>query len=549
MWQDSRIAFRGFLKDRAFTIMALAAIALGVGAATAVFSVVDRSLFRPLPYYQGDRIVSVGIVAPVLKSGEVMFAGPYRDWRASQPALDLTSWTGAGACDLGGESPQRLNCARAEATFLPTLGVRPYSGRNFAAEEDRPGAEPVALLSYGLWQSSFGGDRMVLGRMIVLDGAPTRIIGVLPSSFETPDLSPAELLIPQRLPQGPRTENYMVRVLGRLRSGATLQSAAAALAPLFERFQDGFAASRLNGFEKTMQLHLATIRDQQLREYRLALWMLLGAVAAFLLLACANVANLLLARSSGRRREFQIRAALGASRGRLIRQMLTECGLLGMAGGAVGVGLAWCLLRVSISLAPEGTLRLRQASLDPRVLAFALVLSLGTALLFGLAPAVGQVRTRQRRGWLHQSLITAQLSFSLILLTGAGLFLMSLWRLQNAPLGFEQERIVTASFTLPQYRYADEVRQANFFSQLEARLNEIPGAIAAAITDSLPPGGETRTRPYVGLVNPGGSATDPGMDGTVRWRYVTPGYFEVLGIPILRGRSFSTKIAERAKSM
>jgi putative ABC transport system permease protein len=542
MGNDLRIAFRGFRKDRGFTITALAAIALAVGAATAVFSVADRSLFRALPYDQGDRLVSAGIVAPVFKGNEVMFAGPYREWRASQSILDLTSWSGVGACDLGGESPQRLNCVRAEATFLTTLGVRPFLGRNFDADEDRHGAEPVALLSYGLWQSNFGGDRGVLGRTIVLDGAATRIIGVLPSNFETPDLTPAELFIPQRLPQGPRTENYMVRMLGRLHSGVTVQSAAASLTPLFERFQDGFAASRLKGFEKTMRLHVATIRDQQLRDYRLALWMLVGAVIAFIFLACANVANLLLARSAGRQQEFAIRAALGASRARLIRQMLTECGLLGVAGGAAGVGLAWCLLRIAISLAPEGTLRLRQASLDPRVLAFALILSLGTALLFGLAPALSHVRATAgpHRKWLHPTLITAQLSFSLILLTGAGLFLMSLWRLQNAPLGFEQERIVTASFTLPQYRYADNIRQMNFFNQLEARLNDLPGATSVAITDSLPPGGETRTRPYVGLANPGGSATDPGMEGLVRWRYITPGYFAALGVPILRGRVFSS---------
>jgi predicted permease len=546
---DLRVAWRGFRKDRGFTFTALAAIGLAVGAATAVFSVVDRSLFRPLPYDRGDRLVSIGIVAPIFKGGEVMFAGPYREWRSQQSALDLTSWSGVAACDLGGESPQRLNCAKAEATFLPTLGVQPVVGRNFDTHDDRQGAEPVALLSYGLWRSNFGGAAGVVGKLIALDGAPTRIIGVLPPSFETPDLTPAELLVPQRLPQGPRTENYMVRVIGRLHSGATPPSAASALAPLFQRFQDGFGAARLKGFEKTMQLHLATLREQQIREYRPALWMLLGSVIAFVLLACANVANLLLARSSGRQQEFAIRAALGAARPRLIRQMLTECGALGLAGGAVGIGLAWCLLRVSIAMAPEGTLRLRQASLDARVLAFALMLSLGTALVFGLAPALDRLRAEAlsgirvagRRSILHQALITAQLSFSLILLTAAGLFLMSLWRLQNAPLGFEQERVVTASFTLPPYRYADDVRQTNFFRQLEAVLNQLPGASAVAITDTLPPGGETRTRPYVSLANPGGSATDPGMDGFVRWRYVTPGYFAALGIPILKGRGFSSE--------
>jgi putative ABC transport system permease protein len=545
--QDVRVALRGFATDQRFALTALTAIALAVGAATAVFSVVDRSLFRALPYHRGDRLVSLGIVAPVFKAGEIMFAGPYREWRSAQSVLDLTSWSGVSSCDLGGESPQRLSCARAEATFLPTLGVQPFLGRNFGADEDRQGAEAVALLSYGLWQGNFLGDRGVLGRLITLDGISTRVVGVLPPGFETPDLAPAELLIPQRLPQGPRTENYMVRVIGRLHPGATPQSAAASLVPLFHSFQDGFAATRLKGFEKTMELHLATLRDQQIREYRLALWMLLGSVMAFVLIACANVANLLLARSAGRRQEFAIRAALGATRGRLVRQRLTECGLLGLAGGAAGVGLAWCLLRVFISLAPDGTLRIQHAALDGRVLAFAIALSLGTAAAFGLAPSLARIRADvlggarvagRRRTWLHQALITAQLSVSMILLAGAGLFLVSLWRLQNAPLGFEEASIITASFTLPQYRYPDEVRQMDFFNQLEARLKELPGAAAVAISDSLPPGGETRTRPYVGLANPGGSATAPGMDGFVRWRYVTPGYFAALGIPIIRGRGF-----------
>ena len=308
--QDLIFAARGFSRDRRFTLSAFAAISLAVGAATAVFSVVDRSLFRPLPYSDGNRLVSVGIVLPQLGSGEIMWAGAYREWRVSQDALDLTSWSGVAECDLGGDTPQRLNCARAEATFLPTLGVRPLIGRGFSDEEDQRGAEPVALLSWGMWRTNFGADRSVLGKQIVLDGVSTRIIGVLPADFETPDLTPVDLLVPQRTPRGPNTRNYEVTVIGRLRPGQTATSAAAALAGPFERFRVDFGARVGSEFQRSMSLHVEPLRDQQIRHYRLALWMLLGGVSAFVLIACANVANLLLARSpsGGRSSRFARRS-------------------------------------------------------------------------------------------------------------------------------------------------------------------------------------------------------------------------------------------------
>jgi predicted permease len=548
-------AARGFTRDRRFTLSALAAISLAVGAATAVFSVVDRSLFRPLPYSQGDRLVSLGMIMPHLGPHEFMFNAAYQDWQVSQNVVDLTSWSGVAECDLGGDAPQRLSCARAEATFLAALGVQPFLGRNFSPDEDRQGAEPVALISYGMWNAKFAAERSALGKTMVVDGAPTRIIGVLPANFETPDLTPADLLVPQKLPQGPNTRNYMVTVLGRLRPGQTVASASAALTSPFEAFRADFGARVGGEFTNGMRLHIEPLRDQQIRQYRLALWVLLGAVSAFVLIACANVANLLLARSAGRRQEFAIRAALGGSRQRLFGQLLTESALLGLVGGAAGCSLAWGLLRAFIAIAPDGTLRLRDASLDSRVLAFALILSLGTAFVFGLAPSLDRLRvealggnriTGHRCRWLRQALITSQLAISLVLLAGAGLLLMSLWRLQHAPLGFSRERVVTASFTLPAYRYGQELRptgwslrQFTFFNELEARLKETPGAVATAITDSMPPGAAPRTVPYGALFNRLGKPTDREMSGSVRWRYVSAGYFEALGIPIRRGRSFS----------
>lgn len=539
--QDLIYAARGFARDRRFALSAFGAITLAAGAATAVFSVVDRSLFRPLPYGQGDHLVSVGMIMPHLGPGEFMFLSAYRDWRVSQSAVDLTSWNGVAACDMEGDTPRRLNCARAEATFLPTLGVRPLLGRGFSAAEDQRGAEPVALISYGMWRTNFGADRGVVGKTIILDGAPARIIGVLPADFETPDLSPADLLVPQKLPQGPNTRNVQLAAVGRLRPGQTAASAAARLALPFERFRVDFGARVGSNFTQAMRLHIEPLRDRQVRQYRLALWVLLGAVTAFVLIASANVANLLLARSAGRRREFAIRAALGGSRQRLVGQLLTESALLGLVGGAAGCGLAWGLLRAFTAIAPDGTLRMREATLDSRVLAFALILSLGTALVFGLAPSLdrlrvealgGQRATGKRRAGLRQALITTQFAVTLVLLAGAGLLLTSLWRLQNTPLGLNRERVVTASFTLPAYRYGQDLRptgwslrQFNFFNDLEARLKEAPGAVATAITDSMPPGAAARTAPYVALANPGGRVTDPGMSGSVKWRYVSVGYF------------------------
>jgi predicted permease len=544
---ELRVALRMFTRDRRFTLAALAAIALAVGGAAAIFSVADRSLFRALPYRDGDRLVSVGVIAPVLNQEPFALAGMYRDWRSQRtPFVEMSSWKGTVACDEGDDNQRRLSCAPVEASFLPVLGVEPLMGRDLTSADDQPGAPPVAIISYRLWQERFGANSGIIGSHITLDGVRNTIVGVLPAGFETPDLSATDILVPEREP-GPGRRNVMVRVIARLAAGQTATSAAGAVDGLFQQWWNSLPVDLRHALG-SVRLRVETLRDQQIRDYRSGLWMLMGAVAAFLLIACANVANLLLARSARRRQEFAVRAALGASRWRLARQVFSESAILGVAGGAAGCALAAILLRVAVALAPEGTIRLRQASLDARVLLFALVIAVVASLAFSLAAVVERLRgenltgsrTTARRTWLRQALVCAQLAISLTLLTGSGLLLMSLDKLHDAPLGFRTDGVVTASFIRPRARYSDGNRVLNFFNQLEARMKMLPGVVASAISDTIPPGNDNeRNRPYVGLANPGGSASDPNMGGEVRWRYVTPGYFAALGVPIKNGRDFT----------
>jgi len=547
LWQDLRYAARGFRRNPTFTLTAVLAIALGVGATTAVFSVVDRVLFRSLPYADAGRIVSVGMVAPI-EPNEFMLGTDYVEWRERQaPFASLTSWSGVGDCDLTDQNPVRLRCASVESNFLPTFGITPMLGRNFSREEDRPGAPLLALLSYGLWQSRFGGAADIVGRSISLDGRPATVAGVLPRDFELPNLAPADLLIPQALDEAQQrrpSPGSVLRAFARLKPGVTIEQAQAALQPLFEESLKWVPA----GFRNEVKLSVRSLHERQIHDARLASWTLLGAVLAVLLIACANVANLLLARGVGRTRELAIRAALGAGRTRLLRQQFTESALLGVLGGVVGCGLAAGLLRSFTVIAPEGIPRLREATLDTRVLLFSLAISIAAGVVFGLASALRRPRADALTGartagfapnLLRPALVALQVAVSVVLLAGAGLLLRSLVNLQNAPTGMDSGGAVTARIVLNQHRYAEPVQQLQFFEQLESRLQALPGITALAITDSLPPAGQARFFLFASIEVAGRPRFAEGTGGTVTWRSVTPGYFSALGIPIVRGRGFT----------
>ncbi len=539
--QDVRYGFRGLIRNPAFSLTAILAAALGIGAATAVFSAVDRILFRALPYPHEERLVSVGMMAP-LDSSEFLLAEPYFELRrsggsAGSPFEEVTAFqAGAIDVDLTENNPVRLRALRVEANFLPLFGMTPAAGRVFTRDEDRPGAPAAALISYGLWRARFGGDPGAVGLTLPLDGVPYRIVGVLPRDFEMPTLTSADLLLPLGLNEATERSGRALRVFARLKPGFTAERAAEALRPAFHEM----LATVPVQFRKEVSLRVRPVRDRQVGDARAASLALLGAVFAVLLIACANIASLLLARAVARERELAIRAALGASRLRLARQALTESLLLSAMGGALGCAFAWALLRIFIAIAPAALPRLNDAAVDLRALGFAVAAALGSGLLFGLAPALrGGPKAAVSRVPLRPALVAIEIAFSMILLTGAGLLLRSLWRLEAAPLGMDTEHVVTARFVLGRQRYATPARQLAFFDELERRLSSAPGVEAAAIADSLPPSGGMRGRPLASIEIDGRPRRPEGTGGMVGWRFVTPGYFDALHIPIVRGRTFT----------
>jgi putative ABC transport system permease protein len=546
--QDLRYTARQLRKSPGFTAVAVITLALGIGATSAMFSLLDGALFRSLRYPHAEELVSVGVIAPII-DGEFLFAGNYLSWRRQQaPFSGFTSSTGVNDCDLTDDRPMRVTCAAVESTFLPTFGIRPVLGRNFTAEEDRPNTPKVALLSYGLWQSRFAGDAGIVGRTVPLDGTAARIVGVLPSGFELPTLANVGLVVPQALDESIVQRNELgpvVRVYGRMKPGLTIESTAAQLQPLFR----GFVESAPPPFRKTLRLQVRSIRDLQIHDSRLVAWLLLTSALAVLLIACANVANLVFAHSTGRWHEFAVRSALGAGRARLFQLRLMESVLLALLGGAAGCVLAYVIVHGLVALAPAGIPRMLEATLDGRVLLVAVFLSIGAGLVFGTVSALEKPAMQTlvattvagiRRNKLRQVLIFAQVWMTVVLLASALLFLRSLRNLQIEPLGMNTQHVVTAELTLGRQRYSQVAQQLGFFEELERRLKQLPGLASVALSDSLPPNTPARTMPFIALHADGRHDLTPGqgIGGVVGWRSVTPDYFSVLGIPLLRGRAF-----------
>ncbi len=546
--QDTHYAVRQLRKSPGFAALTIFTVAIGIGAATAMFSLVDRILFRSLPYPHDEELVSIGVVAPII-DGEFLFASNYLDWRQHQTAFtNFTSAAGVNDCDLTEGQPVRVSCAAVASTFLPTFSIQPVLGRNFTRDEDQPKSPRVALLTYHLWQDRYAGDRNVIGRVMSLDGQSTQIIGVLPREFEYPSLAHTDLVVPEGLDESIVQRNVMgpvVRVFGRMKPGATAEQAKAELQPLFR----DFVQSAPPPFRQALRLQVRSIRDLQVHDSRRAAWLLLLSAIAVLAISCVDAANLVLARSTGRRMELAVRSALGAGRARLVRQRLTESLVLAFMGGACGTGLGYLILRVFVSLAPPGIPRLAETSIDIRILLFALAVSLAAGILFGTAPALENppqmlsvnAAAGLRPSRLRQALLAVEVWIAIILMTSAFLFVRSLRKLQAEPLGINTRNIVTAEFTLGQQKYSTAKQRLEFFEAVERNLSELPGVDSAAMTDSLPPSAPARTMPYFALQAEGEPPLPPseGVGGIVGWRCVTPNYFSALGIPLLRGRPFN----------
>ncbi len=548
--QDVHYAFRGFGRNPLFTLSVLITLALGIGATTAVFSVVDRILFRPLPYAEPSRIVSLGFVHP-LERQEFVMGRFYVEWQKDQTpfsALAAQS-TGVQNCDLVENDPMPLNCISFQASFLPLFGISPVLGRNFLPEEDRPNGPAVVMISYGLWKVHYNGDPHILDRMINVDGRPVRVVGVLPKDFQFPTLEAADIISPFAFdPAIQQTVNggfgYPMRLFARLKPGVSVAQAYAQMQPLFNGDLKWFPPSA----KSETRLSIRTLRDRETQDARPVAWVLFGFVLAVLMIACANVAGLMMARGAGRQRELAVRSAIGASRGRLIRQALTEAFVLSFAGCLAGLAIAKALVLVFVRLAPTGIPFVSKAHLDLRIGLFAALISCLCAVIFGIATALQKPRLAalnakmsmsRNHAFLRRSLVTTQIAISIILLSGAALLLRSFTKIEKQNLGIQTDGVLAVKVAVPRLRYNTNQKVMDFYLRLESSLRRLPGTRAVGMTDSIPPGGWQDGFRLSDLHVQGKPPIPPGTGGTVVGRSVTPDYFRGLNIPIMRGRNFA----------
>lgn len=546
LWQDLRFGLRSLRRSPGFAVVAVLTLALGIGATTAIFTVLDTVVLRPLPLEEPDRLVVVwerndgqGI------ERERPSAPNYHDWREGTRRFEgLAAWTEESLTLSGGAQPDVLSAVSATSNFFDVLRARPLLGRTFAAEEGVGEGSRVAVLSYGAWQRVFGGDAAVIGRTIVLDQAPFEVIGVMPAAFRVPRTD-TDLWVPSGFPsqQFGRQSRYL-QVVGRLAPGASQEQASADLNAIAERLETLYPESN-HGWRVT----LVEARDQVVGEAGLILLVIFAAVGFVLVLACVNVANLVLGRSIARDTEMALRGALGAGRGRLRAQLVTENLLLGGLGGALGVLLAYAALRMFLNLEPEAVPRVEEIAVDARVLVFALLASVGTGLLFGLVPGVraaenteGLLRAGRQAGTrrterIRRVLIVAEVALSVVLLIGAGLAVRSLLKLRAVDPGFATANVLAARVNLDQPRYPTSDSRRSYFDELLERLRVVPGITAAGVTSTLPlTHGIDFDLPYRAEGHPD---LPEGQLEQADYRVISPGYLEAMGIPLLRGRAFT----------
>jgi putative ABC transport system permease protein len=549
LWKDLRFGVRTLLRSPAVTALALLTLALGIGANTAIFSVVSGVLLEPLAFPRPDELVVVIDSAPKLGFPQFSASPPnFKDWREQNQVFSSLDAMARGRFTLTAKGAQPQAVAGAEVTgdFFRTLGVRPHLGRLLAPADDRPGGERVAVLSHELWHRRFGGDPGILNRRITIDGRAHTVVGVAPPALKFPRQS--ELWVPLALDfsKSSRGAHYL-SVVGRLKPGVSLERAQADLSAIARRLELQYPAQNTD-----WGVVLTRLRDVMVRDIRPALTMLQRAVWVVLLIACANVANLLLARMGSREREIAVRTALGAGRLRLARQIIAESVILFAAGGALGLLVALWGTRTLVALNPDAIPRAEGIGIDARVLVYTLLISVATGVVFGLVPALsaiggrlsgalkegGRAMAGGRRGNLVRDvLVIGEVALALMLLVGAGLLIQSFARLQSVDPGFKPRGVITAQVSLPAVKYPDDPRQAAFFQHALERIRSLPGVQHAASIYPLPLSSGSGFQ--LSFVVAGRPVPKPGEEQSAHVRFISPDYFRTMEIPALKGRAFT----------
>jgi len=553
--REFRRTVRSLARSRLFTVITVLTLAAAIGANSAIFSVVNGVLLRPLPYPESDRLVVVGHTAPIAGFPEVPQAtGTYVLYRDEATTLAGLTMFWDGTVNLTGTGePEQLSAAGVTGTFFAVLRTPPALGRGFTEEELLPDGEPVAILSDGLWQRKYGRDQEVLGRTIKIDGESRRVIGIMPAGFDLPYDSDVEIWLPMLIdPEKLTTGNYSYTGIGRLEDGVTVEAAYADIRRLTlqlpERYPGDLITHEMmeqSGWDARVVPLIADVTDDVNR----ALWILLGTVAVVLLIACANVANLFLVRAEGRHKEIAIRSALGAERGALARDFLRESTVLALAGGTLGLLLAFGGIKLLVALGPESIPRLDAIRIDGRVLLFTLGVSVAAGILSGLAPLLRHTRpdiagalkegfrgttSGRRRLRARTVLVFGQVALAFLLMVGSGLLVKSFWHLQNVDPGFVADNVLTLRLSLPETPYEDGDKSVAFYEQLVDRVDGIPGVERASVVSKLPlrPQGTSHNGVLIEdrPVEPGS------MPHVALSIIVGPGYFETMGIRLLEGR-------------
>ena len=555
--QDVRYGVRMLAKHRAFTAVAVITLALGIGANTAIFSVVNELLLRPLAYRDAERIVMLWEVSPAGRRQNTTSRANFRAWRDQNSSFAQMAAFSDQRLNLTGQGdPEELSVQLATPEIFKVLGVDPILGRTFVADDDGAGKPPVAVLSYSLWQRQFGGQSNIIGQPITLSGEKFTMIGVMPASFQfhiknrSGTGRPAELwtILPMPIGGVANERGRFLSVVARLKDGISVEQAGAELRTIEARLSE-----EVPQFNKNYSAEVLPLREQFFGNVRRPLLLMLGAVGFVLLIACANVANLLLSLATSREKEIALRAALGARRGRIVRQLLTESLLLALLGSVLGLGFAWIGIKALVAISPGDLINLQSVGLNLSVLVWTLGVSLLTGIVFGLAPALhisrlnlndslkegGKSESAQAGGSrrLRNALVVSEIALAVVLLASAGLLIKSFVRLQQVDRGFQTDNILTMVVRLPDAGYKEDPQIVNFFVQAMERIRSLPTVRSAGVINYLPLYGGLGSA--TGFKIEGRPEPPPGQGPGADVRVVDAGYFETMGIPLLRGRNFS----------